>query len=112
MKESTYITRRVNHVICCSLNLIKFKKFIIIIILWISNILPSTLSPGTHLPGTYSPVVHIHLVLIRLYTFACVTFCLYNSLSLITNTSEEFIKCRLDNCSMSFILRKFQYLLK
>ena len=24
---------------------------------------------------------------------------------LITNTSEEFIKCRLDNFSMSFILR-------
>ena len=33
---------------------------------------------------------------------------------LITNTSEEFIKCRLDNFSMSFItiLRKFQYLRK
>ena len=31
---------------------------------------------------------------------------------LITNTSEEFIKCRLDNFSMSLILiyRKFQYL--
>ena len=32
---------------------------------------------------------------------------------LITNTSEEFIKCRLDNFSMSYtILRKFQYLQK
>ena len=30
----------------------------------------------------------------------------------ITNTSEEFIKCRLDNFLMSFILRKFQYLRK
>ena len=60
MKESTRES--------CNLLFFKFqsKKFIIIIILWISNILPSTLSPGTHLPGTYSPVVHIHLVLIRL----------------------------------------------
>ena len=39
---------------------------------------------------------------------------LYTVKPLITNTSEEFIKCRLDNFSMSFftILRKFQYLRK
>ena len=28
----------------------------------------------------------------------------YSETQLITNTSEEFIKCRLDNFSMSFIL--------
>ena len=30
--------------------------------------------------------------------------CIYTVKPLITNTSEEFIKCRLDNFSMSFIL--------
>ena len=32
------------------------------------------------------------------------TFISYTVKPLITNTSEEFIKCRLDNFSMSFIL--------
>ena len=49
--------------------------------------------------------VHFVLCTVHLYNTPCTLYnTFYTVKPLITNTSEEFIKCRLDNFSMSFIL--------